>query len=74
MTVSELAEYFSDRGFFTDPDQEVRFVLSSEDVPLARGTRLEMRGSIVPERGEAVVALRPAMGGDGDGYEEEVEE
>ena len=61
MTASELARYFSDRTFFTNPDQEVRFVLSPEDVSLAieKGTRLEMRGSTVPEVGEAVVALRP---------------
>lgn len=60
MTASELARYFSDRKFFTNPDQEVRFVLSPEDVPLEKGTGLEMRGSTVPERGEAVVAFRPA--------------
>ena len=62
MTVSELAKYFADREFFTDPDQEVGFVLSPEGVPSGGGTRLEMCGSIVPERGEAVVALRPARG------------
>lgn len=60
MTASELARYFSDRKFFTDPDQEVRFVLSPEDVPIEKGTGLEMRGSTVPEWGEAVVAFRPA--------------
>ena len=60
MTASELARYFSDRKFFTNPNQEVRFVLSPEDVPIEKGTRLEMRGSTVPEAGEAVVALRPA--------------
>lgn len=60
MTAIELARYFSDRKFFVDPDQEVRFVLSPEDVPLERGTKLEMRGSTVPERGEAIVAFRPA--------------
>lgn len=60
MTASELARYFSDRKFFTDPDQEVRFVLSPEDIPLEKGTKLEMRGSTVPEQGEAVVAFRPA--------------
>ena len=60
MTASELARYFSDRTFFTNPDQEVRFVLSSEDVTLEEGTRLEMLGSTVPGAGEAVVALRPA--------------
>lgn len=60
MTASELTRYFSDRKFFADPDQEVRFVLSPEDVPLEKGTRLEMRGSVVPERGEAVVAFRSA--------------
>lgn len=60
MTVGEWAAYFADRKFFADPDQEVRFVLSPEDVPLEKGTRLEMRGSVVPERGDAVVAFRPA--------------
>ncbi len=60
MTAAELARYFSDRKFFADPDQEVKFVLSPEDIPLEKGTRLEMRGSTVPERGEAVVAFRPA--------------
>lgn len=60
MTVSELARYFSDRKFFTNPDQEVRFVLSPEDIPLEKGTVLEMRGSTVPERGDAVVAFRLA--------------
>lgn len=60
MTVGELAKYFLDRDFFTNPDQEVRFVLSPEDVPLEKGTRLEMRGSVSPEHGEAVVAFRPA--------------
>lgn len=60
MTARELARYFADRKFFTDPDQEVKFVLSPEDVPLERGERLEMRGSTVPERGEAVVAFRQA--------------
>lgn len=60
MTASELARYFSDRKFFANPDQEVRFALSPENVPLEKGTKLEMRGSVVPERGEAVVAFRPA--------------
>ena len=60
MTASELARYFSDRRFFANPDQEVKFVLSPEDVPLEKGAKLEMRGSTVPERGEAVVAFRPA--------------
>lgn len=60
MTASELARYFSDRKFFTNPDQEVKFLLSPEDIPLENGARLEMRGSTVPEQGEAVVAFRPA--------------
>lgn len=59
MTASELARYFSDRKFFTNPDQEVMFVLAPEDVPFEKGTRLEMRGSTVPERGKAIVAFRP---------------
>lgn len=60
MTVSELERYFGDRKFFPNPDQEVKFALSPEDVPLEKGTKLEMRGSAVPERGEATVAFRPA--------------
>lgn len=60
MTARELTRHFSDRTFFKDPDQEVRFVFSPEDIPLEKGVRLEMRGATVPERGEAVVALRPA--------------
>lgn len=60
MTASELAKYFSDRKFFANPDQEVKFVLSPEDIPLEKGTKLEMRGSTVPERGAAVVAFRQA--------------
>jgi hypothetical protein len=61
MTASELARYFGDRKFFTDPDQEVRFfILPTEDTPLEKGTELAMRGSTVPERGEAIVAFRPA--------------
>lgn len=59
MTASELAEYFSDTSLFANPGQEVRFVLSPKDVSIEKGTRLEMRGSTVPERGEAVVAFRP---------------
>lgn len=60
MTVREWAEYFADREFFPNPDQEVRFALSPEGVPLEKGMKLEKRGSTVPERGEAVVALYPA--------------
>ena len=59
MTAGELARYFSDRTFFTNPDQEVRFVLAPDGVPYEKGTRLEMRGSTVPGRGEAFVALCP---------------
>ena len=36
MTVSELTKYFSDRTFFKDPDQEVEFVLSPDDIPLEK--------------------------------------
>ena len=60
MTASELAKYFASRAYFVDPDQEVRFVLSPDGVPLEKGDALEIRGSVVPERGEAVVAFRPA--------------
>lgn len=60
MTVGEITRYFADRTFFTDPRQKVRIVLSPGDVPLEEGTRLELRGSVVPERGEAVVAFQPA--------------
>lgn len=60
MTVSEWANYFDDRKFFPNPDRKVRFVLSPEGVPIEKGTRLEMRGSVVPGVGEAVVAFRPA--------------
>lgn len=60
MTASELAKYFASRAYFMDPDQEVRFVLSPDGVPLEKGDALEIRGSVVPERGEAVVAFRPA--------------
>ena len=60
MTASELAKYFASRKYFVDPDQEVRFVLSPDDIPLEKGAVLEIRGSVVPERGEAVVAFRQA--------------
>ena len=62
MTVGELVKYFSDRAFFKDPDQEVKFVLSPADVPFEyqEGTTLELRGSTVPKEGTATVALQPA--------------
>ena len=60
MTANELAAYFSDRTFFKDPDQEVKFVLSPGDVPFEKGTRIEIRGAVVPKSGGAVVAFRPA--------------
>lgn len=60
MTASELAKYFASRAYFVDPDQEVKFVLSPDDVPLEKGAVLEIRGSVVPESGKAVVAFRPA--------------
>lgn len=60
MTVSELEKYFSDRTFFRDPDQEVEFVLSPDDIPLEKGKTLELRGSVVPPEGMATVAFRPA--------------
>ena len=60
MTASELAKYFASRAYFMDPDQEVRFVLSPDGVPLEKGDALEIRGSVVPESGKATVAFRPA--------------
>ena len=60
MTVREWADYFADRKFFSNPDQEVRIVLSQENVPLEKGTRLEMCASVAPEVGEAVIAFRSA--------------
>lgn len=60
MTVGELEKYFSDRTFFNDPDQEVKFVLSPDGVPLEKGDALEIRGSVVPKSGKATVAFRPA--------------
>lgn len=60
MTVSELTKYFSDRTFFKDPDQEVEFVLSPDDIPLEKGRMLELRGSVVPPEGTVTVALQPA--------------
>ena len=59
MTVRELIRYFSDKEFFTNMDQEVRFVLTDDGVPLTTGKRLEIRGSQVPEHGDAIVAFRP---------------
>lgn len=60
MTVEDMVKHLSDRGYFPDPKQEVRFALSPDNVPLERGARLEMRGTVVPERGAITVALRPA--------------
>ena len=62
MTVGELEKYFSDRTFFKDLDQEVKFVLSPADVPFEyqEGTTIELRGSTVPREGTATVAFRPA--------------
>ena len=60
MTANKLAAYFSDRNIFPYPGQEVKFVLSPGDIPLEKGTRIEIRGAAVPESGEAVVAFRTA--------------
>lgn len=60
MTVGELEKYFSDRTFFKDPDQEVRFVLAPVEIPLEKGETLELRGSVVPGEGTATVTFRPA--------------
>lgn len=59
MKVKDLIRYFCDDEMFPDPDQEVRFVLASKDVPVEKWTKLEMHGTTVPERGAAIVALRP---------------
>lgn len=58
MTVRQLADYFSNRQMFRDPDQEVLFKLSPDSVDLESGERLEIRGSLVPQQGPACVALR----------------
>lgn len=60
MTVSELVRYFGDRDKFPDPMQEVKFKFS----PSYGATPLVMkdiRSTIVPNEGEAVVELKPAL-------------
>ena len=59
MKVKDMIRYFCDAEMFPDPDQEVRFLLASKDVPVEKWTKLEMHGTTVPEKGEAIVALRP---------------
>lgn len=59
MTVEKAARYFADRGLFPDPKQKVRFALSPDDVPIEKGARLEVRGTVIPERGVITVGLRP---------------
>lgn len=59
MTVKELEEYFGDRKFFPDPNQEVRFSLTPYGTPKEAEQTLEMCGSTVPEASPAVVVLRP---------------
>ena len=58
MTVKELEEYFGDRKFFPNPDQEVRFSLTPYGTPKEEEQMLEMCGSTVPEVNPAVVVLR----------------
>lgn len=58
MTAQQLADYFSNRLLFRDPDQEVQFRLSPDSVDLGAGENLEIRGSLVPQQGPACVALR----------------
>lgn len=60
MTVEEAARYFADRGLFPDPKQEVRFTLSPDDVPIEKGARLEIRGTVSPVTGVITVGLRLA--------------
>lgn len=59
MTVKELEEYFGDRKFFPDPNQEVRFSLTPYGTPKEEEQTLELCGSTVPEANPAVVVLRP---------------
>ena len=59
MTVQELAEYFSDRKFFPNPNQEVRFTLTPYGTPRDQEKNLECRGSTVPGNGPAVILMEP---------------
>lgn len=59
MTVKELEEYFGDRKFFPDPNQEVRFSLTPYGTPKEEEQTLELCGSTVPEANPAVIVLRP---------------
>ena len=58
MTVSELIRYFGDGDMFPNPKQEVKFMLCPEGA--APSVKLDIRSTIVPEKGEAVVKLEPA--------------
>lgn len=53
MTVKEMEAYFADREFFPDPDQQVQLELDN-------GVRVELGGTLVPEKGVATVRLRKA--------------
>lgn len=53
MTVKEMEAYFADREFFPDPDQQVQLELDN-------GVRIELSGTMVPEKGVATVRLRKA--------------
>ena len=53
MTVKEMEAYFADREFFPNPDQQVQFELDN-------GVRVELGGTMVPEKGVATVRLRNA--------------
>ena len=59
MTVRELEQYFGDRKFFPNPDQEVRFSLTPYGTPKEQEQTVELCGSTVPEANAAVVVLRP---------------
>lgn len=53
MTVKEMEAYFADREFFPNPDQQVQLKLDN-------GVRVELGGTVVPEKGAATVRLRKA--------------
>ena len=61
MTVRELEQYFGDRKFFPNPDQEVRFSLTPYGTPKEQEQTVELCGSTVPEANAAVVVLRPVV-------------
>ena len=64
MTVREWMEYFANRDFFPDPEQDVDMVFAPDDVSMEKGIKLEPRGTVVPNVGEegaaALVAFHPS--------------